>query len=75
MPKKNSKLFMPLLFITSVFTGVTFCIFVKVSVEHSPDGTADWDFAYKASGYTFLGAWLFVGSMVLLAKAAGRSDV
>ena len=41
MPKKNSKLFMPLLFITSVFTGVAFFIFVKVSAEHLSDGTAD----------------------------------
>ena len=72
MAKKKPKLFIPLLFITSVFTGVAFFICVKISAEHSPDGTADWDFAYKASGYTFLGAWAFVGIIILWAKASRK---
>ena len=53
MPKKNSKLFMPLLFITSVFTGVAFFIFVKVSAEHLSDGTADWDLPTKLLAIRF----------------------
>ena len=69
MAKKNSKLFIPLLIITSVITGVAFFVCVKLSAEHSPDAAVDWDFAYKVSGYTFLGAWVFLGSALLLAKA------